>query len=85
MKDLSYRQQRAIRQKHANACMAQMLSLMKLPLGQKAIASGYYTEMSAWVYDELMAGRVPAGVPVQLVEKWEMIGDFRIGKVRNAA
>ena len=53
------------------------LRLLDSPRGREAVEGGYYIRLFQWTFHELESGRIPAGVPRELVEGWKVRGSRR--------
>ena len=58
--------------RHVIECRTIAIKLLDSPRGREAVAGGYfYLRLFTWTYREIESGRIPAGVPRELVEGWK--------------
>lgn len=59
------------REQHIHDCRTLAMTMLdSSPLGREAEAGGYYLALFTWLYGEIERGKIPAGVPVSLLERW---------------
>jgi hypothetical protein len=59
------------RQRQIVEHLAIALRLMNSPRGMEAVEGGYYLPLFTWLFAEIERGRIPAGVPIGLLEEWK--------------